>query len=110
MFVKEQKSFDSAEVPISSQEVADADHGPIKSRRTTVLHDVTRLQERLDWPHLHVVIVIDSTGETGPGIMHETRLYRTSPSLNAVEPRGDAARPLVRRKRPALGHGVDLPR
>src|SRR3954453_20998655 len=50
---------------------------------TTVLHDVSWLQERHDWPGLNGVVIVDSIREIGRTIERETRLFITSLSLPA---------------------------
>src|SRR5215210_5317624 len=50
---------------------------------TTVIHDVSWLQERHDWPGLKGVVIVDSIREIGRAIERETRLFITSLSLPA---------------------------
>src|SRR5215217_1774316 len=59
------------------------DHGRIETRNTTVLHDVSWLQERHDWPGLNGVVIVDSIREIGRTIERETRLFTTALSLPA---------------------------
>ena len=50
----------------------------IETRTTTVIHDVTWLQERHNWPGLKGVVVVESRRELGDKIERETRFYITS--------------------------------
>ena len=84
LFVAEQKAADFRDTPISRHQTVDGDHGRIETRNTTVIHDVTWLQKRHNWPGLNAVVVVESTRETGDKIEHETRFYITSLMLAAT--------------------------
>jgi len=89
LFVAEQRAAGFKDTKISRDETVDGDHGRIETRTTTVLHDITWLQQCHDWPGLEAVIVVDSIRETPgptPGtakIERETRFYITSLTLLA---------------------------
>lgn len=91
LFVAEQKARDFKDTTISRDETADADHGRIETRTTTVIHDIAWLQERHAWPGLKTIVVIDSVREIGGVATKETRLYISSLSLPAT-----ALGPIVR--------------
>jgi predicted transposase YbfD/YdcC len=78
VFVAEQKAKDFKDTTVSRAETVDADHGRIETRTTTVIHDVTWLQERHNWPGLKGVVVVESRRELGDKIERETRFYITS--------------------------------
>jgi len=78
LFVAEQKANDFKNTTISRDETVDGDHGRIETRTTTVIHDVAWLQERLKWPDLKAVVIVDSIREIGDKIEQETRFYITS--------------------------------
>jgi predicted transposase YbfD/YdcC len=78
VFVAEQKAKDFKDTTVSRAETIDADHGRIETRTTTVIHDVTWLQERHDWPGLKAVVVVESSRELADKIERETRFYITS--------------------------------
>ena len=63
---------------ISRHETVDGDHGRIETRTCTVIHDVSWLQERHDWPGLKGVVMVESKREINGKIEQETRLYITS--------------------------------
>ena len=73
VFAVEQKAKDFKDTTVSRAETIDADHGRIETRTTTVIHDVTWLQERHDWPGLKAVVVVESSRELGDKIERETR-------------------------------------
>ena len=83
LFVAEQKSNGFKHAASSQDETVDGDHGRIETRNTTVIHDVSWLQERHDWPGLNGVVIVDSIREIGRTIERETRLFITSLSLPA---------------------------
>jgi predicted transposase YbfD/YdcC len=83
LFVAEQTSTGFKHAASSQDETVDGDHGRIETRNTTVLHDVSWLQERHDWPGLNGVVIVDSIREIGRTIERETRLFITSLSLPA---------------------------
>src|SRR5436190_14401931 len=60
LFVAEQKSNGFKHAASSRDETVDGDHGRIETRTTTVIHDVSWLQERHDWPGLNGVVIVDS--------------------------------------------------
>jgi predicted transposase YbfD/YdcC len=78
LFVAEQKAVGFKDTEVSRDETIDGDHGRIETRTTTVIQDVTWLQERHDWPGLKAVIMVESTREIGGKIEQETRFYITS--------------------------------
>ena len=78
VFVAEQKAKDFKDTTVSRAETVDADHGRIETRTTTVIHDVTWLQERHNWHGLKGVVVVESRRELGDKIERETRFYITS--------------------------------
>ena len=78
VFVAEQKAKDFKDTTVSRAETIDADHGRIETRTTTVIHDVTWLQKRHNWPGLKAVVVVESSRELGNKIERETRFYITS--------------------------------
>ena len=82
-FGAEQKSSGFKPAASSQDETVDGDHGRIETRNTTVIHDVSWLQERHDWPGLNGVVIVDSIREIGRTIERETRLFITSLSLPA---------------------------
>ncbi len=84
LFVAEQKVSGFKDTTISQDETTDGDHGRIEVRKTTVIHDVTWLQERHNWPGMKSVVVVESTRELGDKIETETRFYITSLALMAV--------------------------
>lgn len=98
LFVDEQKANGFKDTTISQHESVDGDHGRIETRKTTVIHDITWLQERHNWPGLRGVVIVESTREipeATPGtfkIEQETRLYITSLSATA-----DKIGPAIRR-------------
>jgi predicted transposase YbfD/YdcC len=98
LFVAEQKANDFKDTTISQHESVDGEHGRIETRKTTVIHDITWLQERHNWPGLRGVVIVESTREipeATPGtfkIEQETRLYITSLSATA-----DKIGPAIRR-------------
>ena len=83
-FVIEQNANGFQECQISQHETVDGDHGRIETRKTTVIHDVTWIQERHDWPGLQSVVMVESTREIGSKIETETRFYITSLVLLAA--------------------------
>jgi predicted transposase YbfD/YdcC len=83
LVVAEQKSSGFKHAASRQDETVDGDHGRIETRNTTVLHDVSWLQERHDWPGLNGVVIVDSIREIGRTIEQETRLFITSLSLPA---------------------------
>ena len=78
LFVGEQKANKFKDTKISQDQTVDGNHGRIETRTTTVIHDVTWLRERHDWPGLKAVVIVDSTRETAGKIERETRFYVTS--------------------------------
>jgi predicted transposase YbfD/YdcC len=84
LFVAEQKAAGFKHTRISTDQTVDGDHGRIETRTTTVIHDVTWLQERHDWPGLRSVVVVESEREIGDKVERETRFYITSLVLLAT--------------------------
>jgi len=78
LFAAEQKANGFKDTAVSRHETVDGDHGRIETRKYTVLHDVSWLQERHKWPGLKGIVIVESTRETGPKIESETRFYITS--------------------------------
>ena len=83
LFVAEQKTSGFKHATSSRDETVDGDHGRIETRNTTVIHDVSWLQERHDWPGLKGVVIVASIREIGRTIERETRLFITSLRLPA---------------------------
>lgn len=83
-FVNEQNANGFQEPQINQHETVDGDHGRIETRKTTVIHDVTWIQERHDWPGLQSVVMVESKREIGSKIETETRFYITSLVLLAA--------------------------
>src|SRR4051812_7423192 len=110
LFVAEQKSNGFKHATSSRDETVDGDHGRIETRTTTVLHDVSWLQERHDWPGLNGVVTVRQHprdrphDRTGDAALH----HFAEPA--GQKPGRDRAKPLGRREQPALGHGYGLPR
>src|SRR5215472_12604541 len=50
LLVDEQKARDFKDTTVSFHSTVDGDHGRIETRKYTAIHDVSRLQERHDWP------------------------------------------------------------
>ena len=84
LFVEEQKKRGFSDTTVSTHETVDGGHGRIETRRVTVVHDVTWLQERHDWPGLKGIVAIESKRETDGKISVETRLYITPSTLTAA--------------------------
>jgi predicted transposase YbfD/YdcC len=78
LFAAEQKANGFKDATVSHHETVDAGHGRIETRKYTVFHDVSWLQERHKWPGLKSVIMVESTRETGTKIETETRFYISS--------------------------------
>ncbi len=78
MFVAEQQAKGFEDTTISRDGTVDGDHGRIETRTITVIHDVTWLQERHDWPGLNGVVMVESIREIGDKTERETRFYITS--------------------------------
>jgi predicted transposase YbfD/YdcC len=78
LFAAEQKANGFKDTAVSQHETVDGDHGRIETRRYTVLHDISWLQERHDWVGLNAIVMVESTRETGSKIETETRFYITS--------------------------------
>jgi predicted transposase YbfD/YdcC len=78
VFVAEQKATGFQDTEISRDTTIDGDHGRIETRTTTVIHDVTWLQERHQWPGLKGVVMVESSREIGGKTEQETRFYITS--------------------------------
>jgi predicted transposase YbfD/YdcC len=91
LFAAEQKANGFKDTTVSRHETVDGDHGRIESRKYTVLHDVSWLKERHNWPGLKGIVMVESTRETGAKIENETRFYITSLPHTADRP-GPAVR------------------
>jgi predicted transposase YbfD/YdcC len=78
VFVAEQQAKGFEDTTISRDGTVDGDHGRIETRTITVIHDVTWLQERHDWPGLNGVVMVESIREIGDKTERETRFYITS--------------------------------
>src|SRR5580704_10135 len=63
VFVAEQKACGFKDAKISIDQTVDGDHGRIETRRTTVFHDVTWLNDIHHWPGLKAVVMVESTRE-----------------------------------------------
>ena len=68
---------------VSRHKTVDGDHGRIETRKYTMIHDVSWLNERHDWPGLAGVAMVESTRELPGKTERETRFYITSLSLPA---------------------------
>jgi predicted transposase YbfD/YdcC len=68
---------------VSQDTTVDGDHGRIETRTTTVIHGVSWLQERHDWPGLQGVVMVQSTRQLEARTEQETRFYITSLTLPA---------------------------
>src|SRR4029450_10899510 len=75
LFVAEQTSNGFKHAASSRDETVDGDHCRIETRTTTVIHDVSWLQERHDWPGLKGVVIVDSIREIGRTIERGRRLF-----------------------------------
>ncbi len=84
LFATEQKANGFKDTKVSHHKTVDGDHGRIETRTYTMIHDVTWLQDRHDWPGLKGVVIVESIREipgSSPGtykIEQETRFYITS--------------------------------
>lgn len=86
LFVEEQTTCGFADTEVTRSETVDGDHGRIETRTVTVLHDVSWLQERHQWPGLRGIVVVDSLREVINGRRErETRTYITSCRRTAAE-------------------------
>lgn len=83
LFANEQKARGFSDTTVSIAKTVDGDHGRIETRRVTVVHDVSWLNERHEWPGLAGLVIIDSRRETGGRSECETRYYLTSSALPA---------------------------
>lgn len=84
LFVAEQRENGFKDTTISQAETTDGDHGRIETRKTTVIHDVSWLQDIHNWPGMKSVVMIESIREIGSKIETETRFYITSLAIAAV--------------------------
>ena len=78
VFVTEQKACGFRDTTISRNQTVDGDHGRIETRTTTVIHDVSWLKQRHDWPGLGGIVMVESIREEGRRTEGETRFYVTS--------------------------------
>ena len=70
---------------ISRDQTVDGDHGRIKTRTTTVIHDADWLRDRHDWPGLKSIVMVQSIREAGDKTEPETRFYITSLGMTAAQ-------------------------
>ena len=92
LFATEQKARGFADTKISQDTTVDGGHGrveqrrspDIKTRTTTVIHDVTWLQKRHNWPGLTAIVVVESCREISGKVEWETRYHVTSLALLAA--------------------------
>ena len=110
LFAAEQKANGFKDTTVSRHETVDADHGRIETRRYTVLHDVSWLQERHEWPGLKSLVMVESTREIGTKIESETRFYITSLDDTAERIASAIRSHWAIEKQPALGDGHGLSR
>jgi predicted transposase YbfD/YdcC len=78
VFAAEQKANSFKDTTVSRHETVDGDHGRIETRNYEVLHNVSWLKERHNWPGLKSVVMVESTRQAGDKIEKETRFYITS--------------------------------
>jgi len=78
LFAAEQKANGFKDTTVSRHETVDGDHGRVETRKYTVLHDISWLKERHNWPGLSSIVMVESTRETGTKIETETRFYIAS--------------------------------
>jgi len=78
LFAAEQKANGFKDTTVSRHETVDGDHGRVETRKYTVLHDISWLKERHNWPGLSSIVMVESTRETGTKIETETRFYISS--------------------------------
>ena len=83
LFVAEQKAKGFKDATVSRHKTVDGDHGRIETRKYTMIHDVSWLNERHDWPGLAGVAMVESTRELPGKTEREPRFYITSLSLPA---------------------------
>src|SRR6516164_933427 len=83
LFVAEQKAKGFKDTTVSRHKTVDGDHGRIETRKYTMIHDVSWLNERHDWPGLAGVAMVESPRELPGKTERETRFYITSLSLPA---------------------------
>jgi len=58
LFATEQKARGFADTKLTRDTTVDGDHGRIETHTTTVINDITGLQERHDWPGLKAVVMV----------------------------------------------------
>ncbi len=78
LFAADQKANGFKDTTVSRHETVDGDHGRVETRKYTVLHDISWLKERHNWPGLSSIVMVESTRETGTKIETETRFYIAS--------------------------------
>jgi predicted transposase YbfD/YdcC len=78
LFAAEQNANGFKDTTVSRHETVDGDHGRVETRKYTVLHDISWLKERHNWPGLSSIVMVESTRETGTKIETETRFYIAS--------------------------------
>ena len=84
LLATEQKARGFADARISQNRTVEGDHGRIETRTTTVIHDVTWLQERHGWPGLKAGVVVESRREISGKVEQETRYCITSLAMPAA--------------------------
>lgn len=85
LFLAEQKARNFKDATISRYQTVDGEHGRIETRTYTVIHGVSWLAERHDWPGLAGVVMVESIREVAGRTEQETRLYITSLNLPAKQ-------------------------
>jgi predicted transposase YbfD/YdcC len=76
LFVAEQKANGFKDANISWDETVDGDHGRIETRTTTVIHDVSWLEDH-KWPGLNGIVIVDSLRDSSGKTERDTRFYIT---------------------------------
>lgn len=66
------------DVPHTTAETVDGDHGRIEVRRVWATDDVAWLADRTQWPGLRSVLRVDSERTVGDHTTHETRFFISS--------------------------------
>ena len=89
VFAAEQKANNFKDTTVTQHQTVNGDHGRVKTRNVTVIHDVGWLQDRHHWPALTSVIMVESTrvipeaNRDADKIERETRFYISSLALAA---------------------------
>ncbi len=71
LFATEQKANKFADATISVDQTVDGDHGRIKTRRVTVVHDVAWPQDRHQGPGLKGLVIVEARREIGSNTERE---------------------------------------